>query len=286
MDMFIFILIVGALLTADVHDHLKAKPIELIDALKWSAVYVGASLIFALYLLGSRGSESATLFLAGYALEKMLAFDNLFVFALIFSYFKIPEKDQHRALHWGIAGAIVFRLIFVMVGVTFMAAFGGFAELVLAGVIIYTMYVMYMADGEEVDNYDDKWFVKLTRKVYPAASLTVVAIVAIEVSDVLFAFDSVPAILAVTKEPFLVYTSMILAVLGLRSMYFVIAALKQFLVYMDQTVMVVLGFIAMKMIFSGAFDMHMAPSTSLITIMAILIGGVTLSAVKGEKNEG
>jgi tellurite resistance protein TerC len=275
----IFCVTVLALLVLDLSMHRKDKIVSLGSAVSWSLFYVAVALAFAGYLFMEHGSETASLFLTGYALEKVLAFDNLFVFSLIFSYFAISPALQHKALYWGIGGAIVFRLIFVVIGAGSVALIGPMVELVFAALIFFSVYLMLKSGDDDDVDYMDTWYAKAIKKVYPNVSAFVLAIVAIEISDIMFSFDSVPAIIAVTKDPLLIYSAMIFAILGLRSMYFIIAALSRFFVYMDTAVIVVLIFIGMKLTLNALFGLHIDPIISLGIILTVLAGGAFASVM-------
>jgi len=281
----IFVTLVIGLLCLDFWTHKKDAVVTLKSAVIWSLFYVACSMAFAGFIYLNHGQESASLFLTGYSLEKVLAFDNLFVFSLIFTYFKIPESKQHSALHWGIAGAIVFRLVFVAIGVGSLNAIGPIVEVVFAVLILASVWMIIKSGDNENVDYNNAWYTKTIRKVYPGASVLFVAICVIEISDIMFSFDSVPAIIAITKDPLLIYSSMIFAIIGLRSMYFIISALSRFFVYMDQAVCVVLTFIAAKLIVGATIGFHVDPNASLVIILAILSIGALSSVIIGEKNE-
>lgn len=278
---FLFAAIAIMLFTADILNHKKGVPVSFLSAILWSLLYVAAALVFASFLYISYGREASTLFLTGYTLEKMLAFDNLFVFSMIFAYFKIPYEDQHSALHWGILGAIVFRLIFVYFGVMSVGLFGAAMEFLFAIMIAGSIYLIVKGSDEEKD-YNNSWYIKIIRKYYPSITIFPVAIIVIEISDIMFSFDSVPAIIAVTKEPFLIYSSMIFAILGLRSMYFVIASLSRFLVYMDQAIIMILSFISLKLIIHSLTGFQLDPLDSLFVILSIMTTAVVASLIKGK----
>lgn len=280
----VFLILVIGMISFDFYSHRKEVTVSLKSAVLWSLFYVSVSFSFAGYLYLSHGQESASLFLTGYSLEKVLAFDNLFVFSMIFAYFKIPESKQHSALHWGIAGAIVFRLIFVVIGVSSLNAIGPVIELVFAALIILSIYMILKGGDDDNVDYDNAWYTKLVRKAYPKASVFFIAVCVIEISDIMFSFDSVPAIIAITKDPLLIYSSMIFAILGLRSMYFIIASLSRFFVYMDNAVCVVLAFIAGKLIL-GSLGYHVDPNTSLLIIISILAVGAVSSVIFGGSDE-
>lgn len=281
----IFVTLVIGLLCLDFWTHKKDSVVILKSAVIWSLFYVACSMAFAGYIYLNHGQESASLFLIGYSLEKVLAFENLFVFSLILTYFKIPESKQHSALHWGIAGAIVFRMIFVAIGVGSLNAIGPIVEVIFAILILASVWMIIKSGDDENVDYDNAWYTKAVRKVYPGASVLFVTICVIEISDIMFSFDSVPAIIAITKDPLLIYSSMIFALIGLRSMYFIISALKRFFVYMDYAVCVVLTFIATKLIGSATIGLHVDPNVSLLIILAILSIGALSSIIIGEKDE-
>ena len=285
ITILVFLSLVISLISFDFYSHRKEAVVSLKSSVLWSLFYVAVSFAFAGYLYLIHGQESASLFLTGYSLEKVLAFDNLFVFSMIFAYFKIPESKQHSALHWGIAGAIVFRLLFVVIGVSSLNAIGPMVELVFAALIIVSIYMIINGGEDNNVDYDNTWYTKLVRKIYPKASVFFIAVCVIEISDIMFSFDSVPAIIAITKDPLLIYSAMIFAILGLRSMYFIIASLSRFFVYMDNAVVVVLAFIAGKLIASSLFNYHIDPNTSLLIILSILTVGGVSSVMFGGKDE-
>ena len=312
------------MLVFDLYSHRKPEEISLNNAIGWSIFYVIIGVGFSGYIWWAYSAEWAQLYLTGYALEKVLAVDNLFAFMIIFGYFGIASKYQHRILYWGILGAIVFRGIFVFLGTSFTAIFGPYALLIFAVIIGWTAWQMLVADDDddedEVD-YANAWYVKGLKKVIPvtdkvdgnrffvktenargklawAATPFFVCLVAIEISDIVFAFDSVPAIIAVTQEPFLVYAAMMFAILGLRSMYFVLEALRRVLDRLETMVIVILLFIAGKLavqaisqlgIDYGWFDLdeaiHLHPGISLAIIATLLTIGVLWSLVGNDDDE-
>lgn len=296
----------------DLFTHKQDKPISLKNSAMWSAVWVAVSLAFAGYLALEYGGDKASLFLAGYFLEKSLSVDNLFVFMAVFASLGIKDAYQHRVLYYGIIGALVLRLIFISFGTTIaalshwvLAAFGVF--------VLYTAYAMWKEmgkdDDEEVD-YNHHWAIRLLGKVYPIwphlsghhfftiqngkryATPLLACLCVIEVVDVMFAFDSVPAVIAVTREPYLVYTSNIFAILGLRTMYFLLSAAKRYLCHLEKAVILILVFIGTKMllhvlseakVLSEAF--HIAPMVSLAVVGGLLTLGILASLIWPEKEE-
>ncbi|PHS61238.1 MAG: hypothetical protein COB09_18795 [Thalassobium sp.] len=273
----IFIIFVAIMITIEWAYH-REHPSTFNSALAFTGAYIGAAFIFSGVVAGLRGHEAAGMFLMGYTLEKMLAFDNLFVFSIILTYFKIGALEKHKALHYGIIGAAVFRLIFTVIGVEFMEYFGPTFDLVFAAMILYSVYLMMSAsDEDDATNYDELWWVINIRKVFPTISIFWLVVIIIEISDVLFAFDSVPAVIAVTKDPALIYFAMMFAILGLRQMYFVIDAMKNYMRYIDTAIYCILVFIAIKLVASGLFAFHMNELYSLAIVATILLIGATAS---------
>lgn len=309
-------------LAIDLLTHSKDKPVTLANAAMWSIFWVVVSLAFAGYLYATHGPETASLFVTGYALEKVLSVDNLFVFMAIFAWFKIPDGLRHRVLYWGIIGAIVFRGIFVAIG-TGLLAFGPWVEIVFALIVAWTAVMMLRAGGddeEEVD-YSQHIAYRFASNLFPAwpklhghsffvrrsvlqeelkkpenSSLTLaqkgvwfstplfLCVVVVEISDILFAFDSVPAVIAVSKEPLIVYSAMMFAILGLRTMYFVLEALKRFLIHLEKSVIALLFFIAGKLALNATNHLFhhgysIDPNTSLAVVMIVLAIGIVASVL-------
>jgi len=280
----VFIGIAVMLFAADLFAHKKKEAVSFKSSVMWSLIYIAGAMCFAAFLYFYHGQQAASLFLTGYTLEKVLAFDNLFVFSLIFAYFKIPAPDRHAALHWGIIGAIVFRLVFVVIGVESMSLFGPVMEFIFACLIAFTIYLIVKSGDDEAD-YDNVWYVKYIRRHFPSVTPFIIAICAIEISDIMFAFDSVPAVIAVTKDPLLIYSSMIFAILGLRSLYFVIDSLSSCLRYMDASIICVLSFISIKLAAHSITGFHIEANHSLIVVISILSVGIILSLFKGSDHE-
>jgi tellurite resistance protein TerC len=283
IEVLVFIVVVGFMLWLDLREHRSGKPITLKDAAIWSAVWVGVSLAFAGYIALVDSPDKAGLFTAGYLLEKSLSVDNLFVFMAIFASFGVKDSTQHRILYYGILGAIVFRLLFISLGSAFLLA-GSMNPVMhmvvytlFGAIVLYSAYKM-TADADDDDTNDedytkhwsirlfrdtlrlpvtaqlegDKFFVRREveygkRTMWLATPLFLCLLVT-ETSDIAFAFDSVPAVVAVTKDPFLVYASNIFAILGLRSMYFLLVAAKKYLCHLEKAVVGILVFIGLKML--------------------------------------
>ena len=304
-NILIFSGIVLAALLLDLFAHKQDKPISMRDAGLWSCFWVILSLAFTWYIGETHGSEQAMLFLTGYFLEKSLSVDNLFVFIAIFSSFSIKDAYQHRVLYYGILGAIVMRLIFVGLGSSAIALFGKWALTAFGLFVLWSAWKMWQHSknpGEELTDYSDHWSVKLCGKFMPIASQLdghnfftrlngvlhatplFLCLIAIEIADVMFAFDSVPAIfsifaglnppLPIGTQTFLVFTSNIFAILGLRSLYFLLAAANKFLCHLEKAVIAILAFIGAKMLLSVFTSIHISATANLVIVLGLLFAGI------------
>lgn len=270
-----------------------AHEISVKEALIWSAVWIGISLLFGVGIYLWQGSEAGLAFFTGYLIEKSLSVDNIFVFLMIFSYFGIAAKYQRRILTWGILGAIVLRAIFILAGVAILEAFHWMLY-VFGAFLIFTAIRMVVQDEEAVDPTQNP-IIKLVKRFIPVtdefdgekfftekagqrvATPLFVALIMIEISDVIFAVDSIPAILAITTEPFLVYSSNILAILGLRALYFALAGVMDMFHYLQYGLAIILGFVGIKMLLSDIW--HMPTALALGVIAVVLIGSVVASLI-------
>ncbi|RQT12520.1 TerC/Alx family metal homeostasis membrane protein [Burkholderia contaminans] len=327
LTMAVFVGLALAALLLDMVTHRDDKPITLGRASIWSVFWVAISLAFAGFLYVQHGAEVASLFLTGYALEKVLSVDNLFVFMAIFAWFKVPDGLRHRILHWGIIGAIVFRGVFVVIG-TGLLAFGPWVEIVFALIVAWTAVMMLKGgdDDDEAKDYSQHLACRFAKKLFPVwprlhghkffvsrkqleaevrtperdmslaakgglfATPLFLCLVVIEVSDVLFAFDSVPAVIAVSREPLIVYSAMLFAILGLRTLYFVLEALKRYVVHLEKAVVVLLFFIAAKLGLNATdhlfhHGISISPNTSLLIVMVVLAIGILASVIFPNKEE-
>ncbi|WP_175952569.1 TerC/Alx family metal homeostasis membrane protein [Burkholderia sp. BCC0405] len=327
LTMAVFIGLALAALLLDMVTHRDDKPITLARASIWSVFWVAISLAFAGFLYVQHGAEVASLFLTGYALEKVLSVDNLFVFMAIFAWFKVPDGLRHRILHWGIIGAIVFRGVFVVIG-TGLLAFGPWVEIVFALIVAWTAVMMLKGgdDDDEAKDYSQHLACRFAKKLFPVwprlhghnffvsrkkleaevrtagndkslaakgnlfATPLFLCLVVIEVSDVLFAFDSVPAVIAVSREPLIVYSAMLFAILGLRTLYFVLEALKRYVVHLEKAVVVLLFFIAAKLGLNATdhlfhHGISISPNTSLLIVLIVLAIGILASVIFPKKED-
>jgi tellurite resistance protein TerC len=264
-------LIVGilAMLAVDLFMHRDAHVIGVREAAVWSGIWVIVAVGVGVAIWASYGSEFGMQYFAGYLIEKSLAVDNVFVWAMIFSYFAVPREYQHRVLFYGVVGALVFRAIFIAAGSVLIATFAWILY-VFGAFLILTGIKMLLQRNEHIDPAKSKTL-KLFRRFVPTtdtyegqkfltrrngvlmATPLLAVLVLVEVTDIIFAVDSIPAIFAVTQEPFLVFASNALAILGLRAMYFLLADLMHRFVYLKLGLSLVLIWVGIKMIISHAF---------------------------------
>ncbi|HEX4962959.1 MAG TPA: TerC family protein [Thermoanaerobaculia bacterium] len=296
-----FNLFILALLALDLGVfHRKAHAVSLREAAIWSAVWVTLALAFNAALYFFRGPDAAVQFFTGYVIEKSLSVDNLFVFALLFSYFAVPKDDEHRVLFWGILGALVMRAGFILAGSALLAAFH-WVLYVFGAFLIFTGIKMAL-QKEMAVHPEQNPLLRLVRRFLPvtanyrehhffvreagrwAATPLFLVLVLLESTDLVFAVDSIPAIFAVTNDPFLVYTSNVFAILGLRSLYFLLAGVMGKLVYLKLGLSAVLAFVGVKMTIA---DLYKIPSfVSLGVIAALLTTAVAASLVKNRREVG
>lgn len=295
-----FLTIVIALLALDLglfnrRDH----EIGVRESLGLSAFYIAVALAFGAWLWSWLGADSAVEYLTAYAVEKSLAMDNVFVIALIFSAFSVPRLYQHRVLFWGVLGVIVLRAIMIGGGAVLVARYHWVLYL-FAGFLILTGVKMFFARGEETDIADNallKWFrrrMRVTNGLHGHAFFVrthsrsgemklhatplFLALVTIEIADVIFAVDSVPAVFAITTDAYVVYTSNIFAILGLRALYFALAAVIHRFAYLKQALAVLLVFIGAKVFAAPLLGIEkVPPAVSLSVTAAILATGVAWS---------
>jgi tellurite resistance protein TerC len=240
----------------------------------WTAVLVLATAVFAIWIAVGQGRHNALEFVAGYAIETSLSIDNLFVFLVLFEGFRISQKRQHTALLWGVGGAIILRALFIAMGVSLIQRFDWISW-------IFGLFLLYAAfrlfRGGSARAVIPRWI----RRLQPAKGSLLPVILAVEVTDVLFAVDSIPAVLAVSRDPFVVYTSNIAAILGLRSLYFALAALLDRLRYLHYGLGAMLIFVAFKMLASRWLEVPI--TISLAVMGAILAICAVVSWIAGNK---
>ncbi len=261
------------------------------ESLSWVVVWVLLAMGFCGWIYAQFGSEKALEFLTGYLIEESLSVDNLFVFLMIFSAFNIPRIYQHRILFWGILGAIVMRGLFIGLGAALVSRFE-WVFLIFGLILLYGAYHMQFQKEKRFDP-EKNLAVRITRKIFPvskrlhghdffvrekgrwSATVLFVALMSIELSDVVFATDSIPAIFAITTDPFIVFTSNIFAILGLRALYFSIAGLHSMFAYLKTGLAVILAFIGVKMLLFRW--VHLEVVWSLVFIAAVLLVSILSS---------
>jgi tellurite resistance protein TerC len=253
-------------------------------------LWVTAALAFALFLFHTMGSESTTQYLAGYAIEESLSIDNLFVFLILFRVFNIEPNYQPKVLFWGVAGAILMRGAFIAAGLELLTQFEWISYLFAAILLIASIrlvlpsaqkaettprWIKWVSRIHPVSLRQDKFFVREDNR--PMISVLFLALLAIELTDVVFALDSIPAVLSITRHPFLAYTSNIMAVMGLRSLYFLLAHLLAKLRFLHYGLAAVLAFAALKML--SAHWLEIGPITSLAVVVTVLTLTIVLSLI-------
>lgn len=280
------------------------------SAIIWSIIWFLVAIFFYWYIKLFYSTEYASLFLSGYFLEESLSIDNLMVFIAIFSSFGIKDYLQHKILYFGILGAILFRLIFVLFG-TSLFFLSHWVELVFSIIVAWTGFLMLsnFNSDNNIDDYSQHWSVIITKKIIPIfphlykdhffitrkqlvtisndhsiykksifyATPMFLCLVVVEISDIIFAFDSVPAVIAITREPFLVYSAVIFAILGLRSLYFILSAAQKYLIYLGKAVATLLFFISFKLCIQALNKIFGWPNFDISTNISLLIIVLLLS---------
>jgi len=266
------------------------------EALTWSFVWITLAAAFAVLVFVWHGRTSALEFATGYVIELSLSVDNLFVFLVIFRYFKVPGDQQHKVLFWGIVGALVMRGAFILAGVTLIQRFE-WITYVFGVMLVYSGYKL-LRQGETEIHPEKNPVLRMFRRVMSVtpeyeggkffvrrpelyATPLFVVLLVIETTDVLFAVDSIPAVLAITRDAFIVYTSNVFAILGLRSMYFALAGLMDFFHYLHYGLSVVLIFVGLKMI--GAHYVRIPTGWALGIVLLVLAASVLASLLKPRK---
>jgi tellurite resistance protein TerC len=296
-----FVAFIVAMLLVDlfvVHRH--AQEVTLREAALWSAVWVAIGVAFAGVIWAWRGPTDGGEYLTGYLIERSLSIDNLFVFALIFSYFGVPAAYQYRVLFWGIFGALVARAVFIGAGAALLDSFHGMIY-VFGAFLVLTGVKMLRSRHTEVDPTRNP-IVRLLRRVMPVtdgyrgqrlfvreggrrlATPLLVVLLVIETTDVLFAVDSIPAIFAVTTDPFLVFSSNAFAILGLRAMYFLLAGMIGRFAHLKTGLAAVLVFVGAKMLLTDVY--HLPIWASLAVIAALISGSVVASLITTRQPSG
>jgi tellurite resistance protein TerC len=277
--------------------HRRSSTVSVREAVTWSSVWIGLSLSFAVAIYLTMGKQSGLEFLTGYLIEYALSVDNIFVFVLIFTYFNVPEKYQHRVLFWGIIGALLLRGVMIIAGSALVARFA-WTLYIFGAFLVFTGLRMALQKADDVynperdpvlrfarkmirvtpDYHGDKFFVHepgSTGKLRYAATPLFIVLLIVDTTDIIFATDSIPAIFAVTRDPFIVYTSNICAVLGLRALYFLLAGVVDKFAYLKLGLSLVLVFIGGKMLLEHF--VHLPIVASLGVVGAILATSILAS---------
>jgi len=269
------------------------------EALGWTFVWVSLAILFGLFIWSERGSDKALEFYTGYVVEEALSVDNVFVFIVIFSFFGVPKHAQHKVLFWGILGAIIFRAIFIVAGAALISQFHWILYL-LGAFLVFTAIKLAVQKETEIhpehnplirfarkilpvtkDYEGEKFIVRHNGKRYMTPLFLVLLM--IESTDIAFATDSIPAIFAITRDTFIIYTSNIFAILGLRSLYFVVVGFMKQFRYLKYGLSIVLGFIGIKMLIEPWYKMPII--ASLVTIFGIITLSIVASILHQDKVE-
>ena len=279
--------------------HRKSEEISVKEALKWTAIWITLAMIFNLFLYQTMGKEKAIEFFTGYIIEKSLSVDNIFVIIMIFSYFHVPKAYQHKVLFWGILGALVMRVIFIFSGIELIHKFH-WLMYVFGGFLIFTGAKMLFGGDAKIEPernpvvklvrrtfpvtksfHGDKFFTRIQGRLWATPLFLVVML--IEATDLIFAVDSIPAILAISDDPFIVYTSNVFAILGLRSLYFALAGIETYFKYLKYGLSAILVFVGVKMCIVDIVKIPI--ELSLIVIVFTLGVSMMISLVATSKKE-
>ncbi|MBO5442367.1 MAG: TerC/Alx family metal homeostasis membrane protein [Alphaproteobacteria bacterium] len=292
----VFGILIFALLFLDLFVfHKKVEEPQIANTLKMSIYYILIALIFGLFIIYEKGTAAGMLYYTGYLVEKSLSMDNIFVISLVFTSLNIPTKYQHRVLFWGILGAIVMRAVMIMIGAKLVSDFHWLLY-VFSFFLLYTGIKMVVSSEEDTPLTETRIFkfikrtFKITRRLHnehfiiKRGSIILItpllfALIVIELMDVIFAVDSIPAIFLITQDVYLVYTSNIFAILGLRALYFLLAAAVNRFTYLKPALAIILIFIGSK-IFLPYIGINIEAWQSLIITFSIIAGGIILSLVK------
>ncbi len=307
----LFLLLVIVIVALDLGVfHRKSHMISIHEALAWTLFWISLALLFnvLVYFLYDQswqgwtaeltGRQAATQFLTGYLLEKSLSIDNIFVIAMIFSFFRVPLNEQHRVLFWGILSAVVLRGVMIFAGIGLLNQFQWLFY--FFGLFLMVSAVKMLIARHDTIHPDQNLAVRLARRIYPfssefaegrffiridgrrAGTPLLLSLILVETSDVMFALDSIPAVLAVTRDPFLVFTSNVFAILGLRSLYFAIAGLMERFRYLKMSLVFILAYVGVKMLLHHHYPIPNV--VSLAVICGLLSVGVAASLIVGKND--
>jgi len=276
----------------------KPHEISIRESLIWSGIWIFISLLFNVVVFLWYGRPAALQFLTGYLIEKSLSVDNLFVFLLLFSYFKVPPRYQHKVLFWGILGALIMRGILIFLGAALVARFHWILYIFGFFLVVTGIRMAFQKKETEVHPerniivrlfkrifpvtpgfYEEKFFIKKDGKKY--ATLLFIVLIVIETTDLLFAVDSIPAIFAITQDSFIIYTSNVFAILGLRSLYFALAGIMDLFYYLRHGLSAVLIFVGIKMLLMGYINIPAGFALSMVAL--ILFFAIMASIIRSKK---
>jgi tellurite resistance protein TerC len=278
--------------------HRKSHSVSVKEALTWTAVWIALAMLFNLFVYHYFEKEQALEFFTAYVVEKSLSIDNIFVIIMIFSYFQVPDAYQHKVLFWGIFGALVMRLIFIFAGIELIHKFH-WLIFVFGGFLIVTGARMIFGDDKPMDPEKNP-VVKLVRKMFPItdsfegdnffvkrdhrlwATPLFIVVMLIEATDLIFAVDSIPAIISISEEPFIVYTSNVFAILGLRSLYFALAGIEKYFTYLKYGLATILVFVGVKMVIADFYKIPVEISLIIISFL-LAISMIASVLVKGNR---
>ena len=291
----VFGVVIAVMLALDLFVfHRDAHEVSMREAGIWSAVWVGLGLGFGAFVFALRGPAAGGEYLAGYAIEKTLSIDNVFVFTVLFAAFAVPARYQHRLLFWGVIGAIVFRAIFIALGATLLEAFH-ITIYLLGALLLFTAWRMWRSRTSHAMDPSSNPVLRLFKRFVPTtpdyrgaaflvrdggrlmATPLLAVLLVVETTDVLFAIDSIPAVFAVTSDPFIVFTSNAFAILGLRALYFLLAGLVARFVYLKAGLAALLAFAGAKMLLS---DVVTIPIPLTLAIIVGILGVAILASIR------
>jgi tellurite resistance protein TerC len=292
----VFVFLMLALDLGIFHKHTHKVPVK--EAVIWTIVWITLAMLFNVFVYYEFGKVKALEFLTGYVIEYSLSVDNIFVFILIFTFFSVKDKYQHKVLFWGILGALIMRAVFIFAGVALINRFH-WIVIIFGGFLLFTGIKMLFQKEETIDpdknpvikffrkflpvtesHEGDKLFVRHNKKLHATPLFLVLLI--IESSDLIFAVDSIPAILAISQDTFIVYTSNIFAILGLRSLYFAVAGIMGYFRFLKVGLAFVLSFVGFKMV-AAFFNLEIPIVYSLLTIVSILLLSILASVIIKKK---
>jgi tellurite resistance protein TerC len=300
----LFLVFVAGMLALDLGVfHRDAHEVKKREALAWSAVWIGLAIAFNIGVYVVQGGDRGLEWTAGYLIEKSLSVDNVFVFLLIFSMFGVPAQYQHRVLFWGIVGALIMRAILIVAGAALLDLFH-YAIYVFGGFLVVTGIKFLRDKGEHAPSLERNWLVRLARRFRPVTEAyegqkffvrrsgvlyftpLFLVLLLIESTDLVFAVDSIPAIFAVTDDPFIVFTSNIFAILGLRALYFVLSGYLAGFAYLKPALAVILVFVGAKMMLADVYKIDPLVSLGVIaSVLAIAVVASMLSKREGRQDE-